>query len=113
MISSGYRQFGGHSEMKVSYGLIMSTTRNTCISLVSQAFDLWWSWLLGNWFQEHSAAHLSYGCVTSAAGNDGYVPFWCFQGLLTAQGIRRQVSPPSFGDSLVCIALDTCTSAIN
>ncbi|CDH57456.1 predicted protein [Lichtheimia corymbifera JMRC:FSU:9682] len=32
-------------------------------------------------------------CVTSAAGNDGYVPFWCFQGLLTAKAFVVKYRP--------------------
>ncbi|CDH53565.1 predicted protein [Lichtheimia corymbifera JMRC:FSU:9682] len=43
---------------------------------------LWWFALLANCFQEHSTAHVSYGCLS------------------IAQGVRRQVSVPFFGDLL-------------
>ncbi|CDH60939.1 predicted protein [Lichtheimia corymbifera JMRC:FSU:9682] len=61
---------------------------------MSQTFDLFWSRLLANCFQEHSAVHVSYGC-RRATSNDSHVSFWSYQGLSIAEGIRRQVSPPS------------------
>ncbi|KAJ8651626.1 hypothetical protein O0I10_012815 [Lichtheimia ornata] len=45
--SSRYRQFGGHPEMKVSYRLITSATRNNLyIFDISKLSISWWFWLL-------------------------------------------------------------------
>ncbi|KAJ8654269.1 hypothetical protein O0I10_010091 [Lichtheimia ornata] len=44
---SRYRQFGGHPEMKVSYRLITSATRNNLyIFDISKLSISWWFWLL-------------------------------------------------------------------
>ncbi|CDH52627.1 predicted protein [Lichtheimia corymbifera JMRC:FSU:9682] len=79
--------------MKVSYRLIMSAARrNSCI--------FWGRKLLisgGSGYcpadSRHSSAHVSYGCVTSAASNDGYVPFGCYQGLSIAQRVLVKYRP--------------------
>ncbi|CDH55880.1 predicted protein [Lichtheimia corymbifera JMRC:FSU:9682] len=48
---------------------------------------------LANYFhQEHPAAYVSYGCVTSATSYNVCV-FWRYQRLSGAQGSRHQATP--------------------
>ncbi|KAJ8661381.1 hypothetical protein O0I10_002647 [Lichtheimia ornata] len=146
--SSRYRQFGGHPEMKVSYRLITSVTRNNLyIFDISKLSISWWFWLspflmdillrmciIGGSYQQQaicsneqqetmflvsttlldSLVVLVIGQLLSKAFSSA-CPLWVYHisskqrvlrvflvlsRLSIAQGIRRQVSLPSFGDLL-------------
>ena len=59
------------------------STRAHIFSANSIYSILWWFSLLANCFQEHPAAHISYGRVTSATSYDVCV-FWCYQDISIA-----------------------------
>ncbi|CDH54742.1 predicted protein [Lichtheimia corymbifera JMRC:FSU:9682] len=52
---------------------------------------------LANYFhQEHPAAYISYGSVTSATSYNCVCVFWCYQRLSSTQGSRHQATPLPF-----------------
>ncbi|KAJ8651408.1 hypothetical protein O0I10_013050 [Lichtheimia ornata] len=86
---------GGSYQQQAQEAAAMSNRVHT-FNVNNSYSNFWWFTLLANYYQqEYPAAHVAYGCVTSATRYNVYV-FWCYQGISIAQGSRHQATflPP-------------------